>query len=89
MPTIRLTSKYQATFPRTVCQNMGLKPGDSLMLEDRILEGERVWVLRKSQASGPQWFGCLAKYAKGKPHRMDAVRKSIEEGRGNDTVRSL
>jgi len=81
LATIKLTSKRQATFPRAVCKEMDVKPGDALTLEQRVVDGERVWILRPEARSDAEWFGCLRSYARGKPHGMAAIRKSIREAR--------
>lgn len=81
MAAIRMTAKRQATFPRAVCEEMHLKPGDTLTVEPGVVDGERVWVLRPQQAPDTSWFGSLARYARGKPHSMSAIRKSMAEAR--------
>ena len=81
MKTIRLTAKRQATFPLKLCEDMDLGPGDSVLVDERIVDGERVWVLRPVRDAHQGWFGALRRYAKGKPHDMDAVRKSIGKAR--------
>ena len=81
MAAIRLTSKRQATFPRALCEEMRLKPGDRLALDARVVDGERVWVLRPDRQEEPSWFGCLERYARGKSHDMESIRKSIAEAR--------
>ncbi len=81
MATIKLTSKRQATFPRAVCDEMHLKPGDKLELAPKVVDGERVWVLRPQPATEARWFGCLRRYARGKRHSMGAIRRSIAEAR--------
>jgi len=86
MAAIRLTSKRQATFPRAVCEEMHLKPGDSLVIETRIVDGERVWVLRPERPPDTSWFGSLRRYARGKTHGMDAIRKSIANARKDATL---
>jgi len=84
MAAIRITAKRQATFPRAVCDEMGVEPGDRLMLERREIDGERVWVLRPEPASEPTWFACLRSYARGKRLSMGAIRRSILEARKRD-----
>ena len=79
--TIRLTSKRQATFPRSVCEEMHLKPGDKLTLDARVVDGERVWVIQPDREEEPSWFGCLQRYARGKAHDMKSIRMSIAEAR--------
>jgi bifunctional DNA-binding transcriptional regulator/antitoxin component of YhaV-PrlF toxin-antitoxin module len=81
MATIRLTSKRQATFPRAVCEALRLEPGDAIALEVRWVDGEPVWVLRPVPKPIPRWFGHLRRFARGKPHAMAAIRKSIGKGR--------
>jgi bifunctional DNA-binding transcriptional regulator/antitoxin component of YhaV-PrlF toxin-antitoxin module len=81
MPTIKLTSKRQATFPRKVCEELNLKPGDPIELVPKVLDGHRVWILQTQDAAETPWFARLGDYAKGKRHDMDAVRKSIAEAR--------
>ncbi len=81
MATIRLTAKRQATFPRSVCEALRLAPGDAISLDAAVVEGERVWVLRAVRTPAPAWFGRLRRYARGKPHGMAAVRKSIAKAR--------
>ena len=85
MPTIKLSSKRQATFPRAVCEELDLRPGDTVDLEPRDIDGARVWVLRPHHRPGTRWFGSLRRYAQGKPHGMAAIRKSIGEAREDGT----
>jgi bifunctional DNA-binding transcriptional regulator/antitoxin component of YhaV-PrlF toxin-antitoxin module len=82
MSIIRITSKRQATLPKALCDEMGVQPGDSLSVERLSLEEENAWVLRPVESSHkPGWVGSLKRYAAGKAHDMDSIRKSIEEGR--------
>ena len=76
---IKLTSKRQATFPRAVCDQMGIASGDGLRVEKRIVDGEAVWVLRPVNRD-TSWLGSLRKFAEGKSHRMASVRASIAKG---------
>ena len=46
MQSIRLTSKRQATFPIKLCQELGVKPGDHLILERKNIEGDIAWTLK-------------------------------------------
>lgn len=87
MTTIKLTAKRQATFPAEVCKGLGVKPGDELELVPMLDEnGERIWALKKApNVPERQWLGCLKKYATDvEDHSMDAVRKSIQDGRKRD-----
>lgn len=82
MPTLTLTSKRQATFPKETCEALGLKPGDAIELEARDEGGTRVWVLRPQPARSRHWVGCLESHAgKARDHSMAAIRESIEAGR--------
>ena len=81
MASLRLTSKRQATFPRALCEELRLKPGDTVTVEPRVVDDERVWVLRREEPDVPAWFGCLERYARGKSHSMNAIRKSMAEAR--------
>lgn len=82
MPTLTLTSKRQATFPRETCRELGLKPGDTVELEAREVGGGREWVLRPRPARSRRWLGSLGGFAAGvKDHSLDAVRGSIAAGR--------
>jgi bifunctional DNA-binding transcriptional regulator/antitoxin component of YhaV-PrlF toxin-antitoxin module len=83
MSAIKLTSKRQATLPKTLCEEMGIHNGDTIQVEPATVKGKRVWVLVPPQTPTTPWFGCLRKYAKGKSHDMKAIRKSIERGWGS------
>ena len=76
MTTIKMTSKRQATFPTQLCDDMGIGPGDELVVEHKLIKGELVWVL-KPRENKLEWLGALKKYAKNKSHEMDSVRRSI------------
>ncbi len=78
MTTIKMTSKRQATFPTELCEDMGVGPGDELVVEHKLLKGELVWVL-KPRGNKLEWMGALKKYARNKSHEMDDIRKSIAD----------
>jgi bifunctional DNA-binding transcriptional regulator/antitoxin component of YhaV-PrlF toxin-antitoxin module len=82
MKAIKLTSKRQATFPRDLCEAMGLEPGDAVLVEEKVVDGERLWVLRRAKDIDWSWFGSLRQYAKGKPHDMGSIRASIGKALG-------
>jgi bifunctional DNA-binding transcriptional regulator/antitoxin component of YhaV-PrlF toxin-antitoxin module len=85
MTTLTLTSKRQATFPKETCEALGLKPGDVIELDSRDEGGTKVWILRPRPALERGWVGCLGTKAKAvADHSMEAVRKSISAGRGNN-----
>lgn len=82
MPTLTLTSKRQATFPRETCEALGLKPGDVIELEPRSEGGRKIWVLRPQPARTRTWVGCLGSSArKVADHSIAAIRASIAAGR--------
>ncbi len=86
MATIKLTSKRQATFPKSVCEAMHLGPGARLAVTLEILKGRRVWCLTPLADETPRWFGCLRRFAKGRAHDMASIARSVErrlgDGRG-------
>lgn len=84
MTVIRLTSKRQATLPKELCEQMHLKPGDRILVDSRMLDGEKVWYLKTTTAKRAAWFGTLKKYGEGHSHDLDAIRKSIAKGRKNE-----
>ena len=86
MPTIRLTAKRQATLPRALCDEMNLEPGDTLLVDSKVVDGERVWVLTPAKDANTAWFGSLKRYAKGKSHHMTTVRKSIGRAREHGKI---
>ncbi len=83
MPTIKLTSKRQATFPVEVCKALNLHTGDEVDLDLHVHQGQKEWVLRPKHSQKRAWLGALRRYsrqAKG-DHSMDTIRQSIERGR--------
>ena len=77
---ITMTAKRQATFPRAVCDELHLQPGDQVLLERRQLDGETVWVLRPKIIDW-SWVGSVATRP-GVSHELGAIRASIARGRG-------
>lgn len=75
--TIKLTSKRQATSPVKLCQEIGIQPVDELVLERRKIYEGYVWILKLKPQHQQTWFGRLNKYASGKSHDMEDMRKSI------------
>ena len=67
MPSIKLTSKRQATFPVEVCRQLGVSPGDTLELSAIRHRAETVWILKAAKLQRPSWLGRLSKYAKNAP----------------------
>jgi len=60
---IKLTSKRQATFPAEVCRQLGVGPGDSLILEPLGRGDETAWVLKPAKRGRPAWLGRLKRHA--------------------------
>ena len=56
MPTIKLTTKRQATLPRDLCEELGVHPGDEIALEQRVLGGETLWIMRPHKVDW-SWLG--------------------------------
>jgi bifunctional DNA-binding transcriptional regulator/antitoxin component of YhaV-PrlF toxin-antitoxin module len=82
MPTLKLTAKRQATFPKETCEALRVGPGDVIDLERRDERGETLWVLRPKKPAPRKWVARLAGRVKpGTSHSMDAIRKSIAAGR--------
>jgi len=79
MASLKVTTKRQATLPAALCEELGVKAGDRIEAERRVVNGETVWVLRGSKPDW-SWFGAARKYGKGRSHRWNEVRRSIERG---------
>jgi AbrB family looped-hinge helix DNA binding protein len=79
MPTITLTAKRQVTFPKEVCEDLNVEPGDRLIVERQVIDGESVWILRPGKVDW-SWMGSVP-VAEGMSHDMDDIRKSIARGR--------
>ncbi len=75
--SVKLTSKRQATFPASLCEELGVGPGDELFLERREVEGSFAWILRTAAAGGTPWFGALRRFASDKSHEMPDIRRSV------------
>ena len=82
MPTIKLTSKRQATFPAALLKHLGLQPGDEIDLKFKSFGKEKVWVLQP-KSSSLSWYGSLKKYARNKDYKArdfrDKAGKAIAE----------
>ena len=81
MTLIKMTAKRQATFPRALCQELNLEPGDAIGVEKRIIDGKAVWCLEPVAEPDLSWMGRFKAQAKGKKHDMRSIRKSIARGR--------
>lgn len=80
MASLTVTAKRQATLPAALCDELGIKPGDKIKAERRVVKGETVWVLR-SRKPDWSWFGSARKYGTGKSHQWKNVQRSILRGR--------
>ena len=80
---IKLTSKRQATLPAQLCRELGVEPGDRIILERRKIEGEISWILKSQKNIQSKWFGCFQKYAADKEHDMESIRRSIGKSLGD------
>lgn len=83
MPTIRMTSKRQVTFPVQVCEDLGIGPGAILDLEKTTIGKRTVWIIRP-RVNDKSWFGSLRKYAVGKSHDLEEIRKSVGKAVGRE-----
>ena len=84
MVRVKVSSKRQVTFPRRVCESLGLETGDEIVLEPRMEAGREVWELRPAKANTRPWLGALKEFGTGKKHGINAVRESIARGRQAD-----
>ena len=80
MASLAVTAKRQATLPVALCDELGVKPGDKIEAERRVVNGETVWVLR-SRKPNWSWFGSAKKYGTKRSHRWRDIRCSIMRGR--------
>ena len=76
MQTIKITAKRQATLPINLCRDMGIRAGDRLILDQRYIDGEVLWVIRFNLDKF-SWMGALKRYAQNKSHHMGDIRRSI------------
>ncbi len=84
--TVKLTSKRQATFPAQLCRELGVAAGDDLILERKKIGDEISWLLRPEKKIESKWFGGLRKYAAGKTHDMESIRRSIGKTVGDKDI---
>lgn len=81
MLKIKVSTKRQATFPKAVCESLGVSPGDDLFLDRRLEDEREVWVLTPAKQPSRPWLGSLREYAAGQSHDMDMIRESIANAR--------
>ena len=82
MPAVMLTSKRQATFPRELCDELGIHPGDRIDLERAVVDGQPVWVVKPHRVDW-SWIGSAVVPAN-ISHDLDDIRASIERGSAED-----
>ena len=82
MWNIKLTSKNQATFPKSALAELGVQAGDRLRLVREVRGGRVEWRL---VPPGPDWawVGAGRGYARGKSNRIEDIRKSIGRALGS------
>ena len=87
--TIKLTAKRQATFPKELCDDMDLKPGDTIRLDKRTIDGETLYCIQpmKKDDNRREWAGSLYAFTKDKSHHMEDIRKSIGAAIGRKHAR--
>ncbi len=68
-----------------VCRELGIQPGDELVLERKKIDEGYVWILRSKSRHPQTWFGRLNKYASGKSHEMEDILESIGLGLASKT----
>jgi bifunctional DNA-binding transcriptional regulator/antitoxin component of YhaV-PrlF toxin-antitoxin module len=78
--TATLSTRRQATFPAAACEALNLKPGDTVVFERRVVDGEPVWIMLTPEPDW-SWFGGARAYAQGKSHDMVDIRQSVARGR--------
>jgi bifunctional DNA-binding transcriptional regulator/antitoxin component of YhaV-PrlF toxin-antitoxin module len=81
MPSVKITSKRQATFPLETCEALRIGPGDIVDVESRMIDGERVWVLLPRTGPDRSWVGALKDQVRNQDHSMDSIRASVALGR--------
>ena len=81
MQTLKMTTKRQVTFPVKTCEELNIKPGESIMIEKRKIDGAPAWVLLPPDQIDTQWFGAFKNYSKGKSNKISDIRNSIGKKR--------
>ena len=81
MPSLKITTKRQATFPVETCDALRIGPGDIVDVEPRVIDDEQVWILRPRKTPDRSWIGSLRDQVRAQDHSMESIRQSIAEGR--------
>jgi len=76
-----MSAKCQATFPKQVCDSLGVQAGDDLLLDRQVENDGEFWVLKPAKEVSRPWLGSLRSYASGKDHNMDGIRESVSKSR--------
>ena len=82
MTTIKISSNRRVTLPKKLCDEMRVRPGDSLVVERQLIGKENVWVFHpvpRGSLSKLAWVGSLKRYAVGKSHDMASIRRTFLE----------
>ena len=83
MLKVKVSSKRQVTFPKQVCESLGIQSGDEILLERDVKSNQEIWYLKPAREETRSWLGSLREYASNKSHSMGAVRDSIARGRSS------
>ena len=86
MPSLKITTKRQATFPVETCDALRIGPGDIVDVESRVIDDEQVWILRPRRTPDRSWIGSLRDQARAQEHSMESIRRSIAEGRKKEDL---
>lgn len=74
-----MTTKRQATLPRSLCEDLDVHPGDEIALERWVVKGETFWIMKPHKVDW-SWIGA-APVPANVTHDMTAIRESIARGR--------
>lgn len=72
-----MTSKRQVTFPVSICDELKIRPGESIVIDRREIDDNPVWGLIRSKQEGMPWFGAFRSYATDKSNDMSDIRDSM------------
>lgn len=82
MLKIKMSARRQATFPKQLCDSLGVQAGEHLLLDRRVESGRELWVLTPAKKVSRPWLGSLRAYASGEDHDLDKIRASVFRSRG-------
>jgi len=78
MSRITLDENGSAILPATLCKEMGLRPGDEIDVEARVIDGGRAWLLRRSEPDF-SWIGSLKNHIKNHDHEPSDTDLIVEK----------